>query len=160
MSNRVMQRPRLARVAVLACASAFLALAPQVSRAQEPECLIEIHDQNGAVSDEGTLCAVSPASPKFCTFNLALCHNEPGCTVGKLKKRVHATGHCNPAKLTVSPTDSSCGAFTGIKVRTRGNGKKPGKCRIRVGAKSSDKPAMTDVDKVLLTCMPAGTSCP
>ena len=114
----------------------------------------------GAVSDEGTLCAVSPASPKFCTFNLALCHNEPGCTVGKLKKRVHATGHCNPAKLTVSPTDSSCGAFTGIKVRTRGNGKKPGKCRIRVGAKSSDKPAMTDVDKVLLTCMPAGTSCP
>ena len=160
MSNRVMQRPRLARVAVLACASAFLALAPQVSRAQEPECLIEIHDQSGNVTDGSTLCSVA-GSTKSCTFNLALCHNVSGCAVGALKKKLHATGHCNPGHLKISPTDSSCsGAFTGIKVPTRKNGKKMVKCIVRVGAHSSDKPAQVDVDKVTLQCMPAGSSCP
>ncbi|HKC82844.1 MAG TPA: hypothetical protein VKD46_02480, partial [bacterium] len=121
MSNHALQRPRLGRVAVLAGASALLALAPLVRGAQQaPECLIEIHDQSGNVPDGNTLCQV--ASPKFCTFNLALCHNVSGCAVGALKKKLHATGHCNPGHLKISPTDSSCsGAFTGIKVPTKKN---------------------------------------
>src|SRR5437016_2645181 len=120
MSNHAVQRPRLGRVAVLA--SALLALAPLVRGAQQaPECLIEIHDQSGNVTDGSTLCSVA-GSTKSCTFNLALCHNVSGCAVGALKKKLHATGHCNPGHLKISPTDSSCsGAFTGIKVPTRTN---------------------------------------
>jgi len=161
MSNHAVQRPRLGRVAVLAGASALLALAPLVRGAQQaPECLIEIHDQSGNVPDGSTLCSVA-GSTKSCTFNLALCHNVSGCAVGALKKKLHATGHCNPGHLKISPTDSSCsGAFTGIKVPTRKNGKKMVKCIVRVGAHSSDKPAQVDVDKVTLQCMPAGSSCP
>ncbi len=157
MSNRAVKRPRLGRVAVLACASALLALAPQVTGApQAPECLIEIHDQSGNVPDGSTLCQV--ASPKFCTFNLELCHNVSGCAVGALKKKVRATGHCNPGHLQISPTGSSCsGAFTGIKVPTKKN---KGKCIVRVGAHSSDKPSQVDVDRVTLQCKPAGSSCP
>ncbi len=157
MSNHALQRPRLGRVAVLAGASALLALAPLVRGAQQaPECLIEIHDQSGNVPDGSTLCQV--ASPKFCTFNLALCHNVSGCAVGALKKKLHATGHCNPGHLKISPTDSSCsGAFTGIKVPTKKN---KGKCIVRVGAHSSDKPSQVDVDRVTLQCKPAGSSCP
>ena len=156
MSNHAVQRPRLGRVAVLA--SALLALAPLVRGAQQaPECLIEIHDQSGNVTDGSTLCSVA-GSTKSCTFNLALCHNVSGCAVGALKKKLHATGHCNPGHLKISPTDSSCsGAFTGIKVPTKKN---KGKCIVRVGAHSSDKPSQMDVDKVTLQCKPAGSSCP
>jgi len=158
MSNHAVQRPRLGRVAVLAGASALLALAPLVRGAQQaPECLIEIHDQSGNVTDGSTLCSVA-GSTKSCTFNLALCHNVSGCAVGALKKKLHATGHCNPGHLKISPTDSSCsGAFTGIKVPTKKN---KGKCIVRVGAHSSDKPSQVDVDKVTLQCKPAGSSCP
>ena len=157
MSNHAVQRPRLGRVAVLAGASALLALAPLVRGAQQaPECLIEIHDQSGNVPDGSSLCAV--ASPKSCTFNLTLCHNVSGCEVGALKKKLHATGHCNPGHLKISPTDSSCsGAFTGIKVPTKKN---KGKCIVRVGAHSSDKPSQVDVDRVTLQCKPAQSSCP
>ena len=156
MSNHAVQRPRLGRVAVLA--SALLALAPLVRGAQQaPECLIEIHDQSGNVTDGSTLCSVA-GSTKSCTFNLALCHNVSGCAVGALKKKLHATGHCNPGHLKISPTDSSCsGAFTGIKVRTKGNGKKPGSCKIRVQAHAGH--GQNDLDKVTLACTPSGSSC-
>jgi len=34
-----------------------------------------------------------------------------------------------------------------------------GTCKILVAGKSSDKPSRTDVDKVVLMCMPADGSC-
>lgn len=175
MRDCAMQCLRFGRVLLLACLTAFLALMPQLSRAQEPECLIEVHDPSGALPDPSTLCQVANTTPsrgtksKLCTFMLQLCHNEPGCTVGKLKKTVrgmHAGGLCNsPGRLSVSPSDmtssgSPCGAFVGIKVRAKGVGKTAGKCVIRLGARSSDKPSKHDVDKVTLQCMPAGSTCP
>src|ERR1700758_2134465 len=103
----------LSRVLVLACATAFLGLVPRASRAQD-ECLLEIHDQSGSVPDQGTVCAL--ASPKFCILNL------PGCTAATFTKKIHATGPCNPAKLKITPpSQSPCGDFAGIKVRTKRN---------------------------------------
>ena len=158
MSKCAVKRPRLDRVAVLACATAFLGLVPLASGAPAPECLIEVHDQSGAVPDNGTVCAVATAaSPKFCTFNLQLCHNVGTCSADPLKKKARTTGHCNPGKLTVSSTDSSCGSFTGIKVRTKGRHTKPGSCKIRVQAHAGH--GQSDVDKVTLECMPSGSSC-
>ncbi len=154
--SKCVKRPRLDRVAVLACATAFLGLVPPAS-AQAPECLIEVHDQSGAVADNGKVCAVAPADSKFCTFNLQLCNNVGTCSADPLKKKARTTGHCNPGKLTVSSTDSSCGAFTGIKVRTKGRGKKAGSCKIRVQAHAGH--GQNDVDKVTLECMPSGSSC-
>ncbi len=57
----------------------------------------------------------------------------------------------------MSSTDSSCGAFTGVKVRTKKNGSKMGKCLIRVQAHAGH--GQNDVDKVTLECMPSGSSC-
>ena len=149
---------RVGRLLVLAWATAFLGLVPRASRAQN-ECLLEIHDQSGSVPDQGTVCAL--ASPKFCIFNLQLCLNQPGCTPATFKKKIHATGHCNPAKLMITPpSQSPCGDFAGIKVRTKKNGRSAGSCKIRVAAKSSDRPARKDIDKITLVCMPAGSACP
>ena len=158
MSDGAVQCSRFDRLLVLACATAFLGLVPPASGAPAPECLIEVHDQNGAVSDNGTVCAVATAaSPKFCTFNLQLCHNVGTCSADPLKKKARTTGHCNPGKLKVSSTDSSCGSFTGVKVRTKKNGKKMGKCLIRAQAHAGHQ--QNDVDKVTLECMPSGMSC-
>jgi len=157
MSKCAVKRPRLDRVAVLACATAFLGLVPPASGAPAPECLIEVHDQSGAVADNGKVCAVAPADSKFCTFNLQLCHNVGTCSADPLKGKARTTGHCNPGKLKVSSTDSSCGSFTGVKVRTKKNGKKMGKCLIRAQAHAGHQ--QNDVDKVTLECMPSGMSC-
>ena len=146
---------------MLASATVFLAHLPRASFAApetaQDECLIEVHDQNGAVPDGASVCQV--ASGKFCTFSLAVCRNQPGCTPATFKKSIRTTGPCNPAKLRIKPSESPCGAFVGIKVRTKAKGKKMGTCRIDVAGKSSDKPSRTDVDKVVLTCMPADGSC-
>jgi len=157
MPDSAMQRLWFARVLVLACATAFPGLVPPASGAQAPECLIEVHDQRGAVADNGTVCAVT-ADGKSCTFNLQLCHNVGTCSADPLKKKARTTGHCNPGKLTVSSTDSSCGTSTGIKVRTKGKGKQAGSCKIRVQAHAGH--GQNDVDKVTLQCMPSGSSCP
>ena len=157
MSDGAMQRLRFGRLLVLACATAFLGLVPPASGVQAPECLIEVNDQSGAVADNGTVCAVAPAGSKFCTINLELCHNVGTCSAGPLKGKARTTGHCNPGKLKVSSTDSSCGAFTGVKVRTKKNGSKMGKCLIRVQAHAGH--GQNDVDKVTLECMPSGSSC-
>ena len=99
MSDGAVQCPRFGRLLVLACATAFLGLVPPASGAQAPECLIEVHDQSGAVPDNGTVCAVAPTGSKFCTFNLELCHNAGSCSAGPLKGKARTTGHCNPGKL-------------------------------------------------------------
>ena len=147
---------------VFACAMVYLARLPRSSFAVQEtagdECLVEVHDQNGNVPDGNTLCQV--ASGKKCTFNLELCRNQPGCLPATFKKTIKTTGHCNPGKLRITPAQSPCGSFVGIKVPTKKNGKKTGSCTIRVSARSSDKPARVDVDKVTLSCVPAGSTCP
>jgi len=122
------------------------------------ECLIEVHNQSGNVADGSTLCQV--ASGKICTFNLELCRNQPGCIPATFKKTIRATGLCNPGKLAIRRAQSPCGAFTGVKVRTKRKGKRIGTCDIHVVAKSSDRPPRKDVDKITLVCMLQGSQCP
>ncbi len=126
------------------------------------ECLVEIHDETGALPDGETLCQT--ATDHVCTVNLQLCLNQPqeGCTPANFSDHtVRATGHCAAGQLRVDPmgTGSVCGAFTGVKVHTRSSGKRPGRCTVRVAARSAKVKARTDVDTVTLVCMPRGVSC-
>src|SRR5437867_13050115 len=88
-------RRQLDRLIVLACATAFLALAPQASRAQG-QCATEFKDQTSApVTDGSTVCGTAVGNK--CTFQLELCDNqsEGSCTPNDLKRRrIHAKGHC------------------------------------------------------------------
>ena len=146
MPNGGAQRFQVGSLIVLACAAAALGLVPRAARAQT--CTIEVHDQNGVVPDGSSLCQV--ASGKICTFNLELCRNPPDCTPSTFKR---TTGHCNPGKLKISSSQSPCGNSVPIKVRTKKNGRKQGSCKVRAAAKSN-------VDKITLLCMPAGSVCP
>jgi hypothetical protein len=80
-----------------------------------------------------------------------------------MKKKVKATGHCGPVgKLFVRPSGNSslCGSVYGIRVRTKKNGKKEGKCNLRIAARSTDKPARVDIDKLSLVCKTTPGQCP
>ena len=130
--------------------------------AQVDECLVEFHDADGSIADNGAVCAT--ATGQSCVFNLMLCVNQPDatCTAATFgKQKFRAKGHCGPVgKLRVQPSGSDrvCGTMTGIKVRTKGT--KPGKCTIRAAVRSGKTAARTDVDKVVLTCMPQAAQCP
>jgi hypothetical protein len=145
----------------LAVAAALLGVASK-GFAQADECLVEFHDANGTIADKGTLCET--ATGQSCVFNLMLCVNQPDatCTPATFgKQKFRAKGHCGPVgKLRVQPSGSErvCGTPTGIKVRARG--KRPGKCTIRAEVRSGKTQARTDVDKVVLTCMPQTSPCP
>src|SRR5881397_3816653 len=117
------------------------------------ECLVEVHDHGGTVSDGGTLCQV--ASDNICTFSLQLCRNQPGCVPAAFEKTIGTTGPCNPGKLKITPAQSACGSFVGIRVRTKKHGRKMRACTIRVATRSRDKPARKDFDTITLECMPA-----
>jgi hypothetical protein len=130
---------------------------------QGDECLVEIHDESGALPDGGTLCQT--AVNHICAFNLQLCLNQPedGCTPANFTKRTfRAMGHCGPVgllRVDSAGTSSVCGAFTGLKVHTRSSGKVPGRCTIRSAVRSAKTEARTDVDTVTLVCMPQGIPC-
>jgi hypothetical protein len=100
------------------------------------------------------------ATHKKCAFNLRLCTNavQAGCDLATFQtKKFHATGHCGPvAKLQViaSGGSSVCGAFTGVTVRTKNNGRKAGRCLIRAAVRTGKTRARTDVDKITLLCEP------
>src|SRR6266852_8586584 len=102
---------------------------------------------------------------KMCTFQLQVClnHAQGTCTAANIKKvKVKGMG-CKVTGLRPTPagTSSLCGAFTGITVKTKKKGKKPGKCTIVVMASSKGKPKKVDKDKLLLTCNPQfAASCP
>src|SRR5437763_10526474 len=89
MPDGAARRP-LGRLMVLACATAFLALAPQASRAQG-QCATEFKDQTSVpVTDGSTVCATG----NKCTFQLELCVNQPeaSCTPQDLKtKKIRAS---------------------------------------------------------------------
>src|SRR5439155_487845 len=134
-------RRQLDRLIVLACATAFLALAPQASRAQG-QCATEFKDQTSApVTNGSTVCAT--AVGKKCTFQLELCVNQPGdsCTPQDLgTKRIHAKGHCGGiGKLNVKAngTTSVCGNLAGVNVKTKKHGTRAGTCNIRAKAGQS-----------------------
>lgn len=122
------------------------------------ECLLEFQDASGSLPDGAML--TQAATRKKCAFSLRLCTNavQPGCEVAPFAtKKFHATGHCGPvAKLqvTASGSGSVCGAFTGLTVRTKSNGRKGGQCVIRAAVRSAKTRARTDVDKVTLVCAP------
>jgi hypothetical protein len=142
--------------------AAALLVVTSKSFAQADECLVEFHDADGTIADNGTLCAT--ATGPSCVFNLMLCVNQPDgtCTPATFgKQKFRAKGHCGPVgKLFVKPSGSDrvCGTMTAIKVRTKG--KHPGKCTIRAAVRSGKTAARTDVDKVVLTCMPQTAQCP
>jgi hypothetical protein len=142
--------------------AAALLVVTSKSFAQADECLVEFHDADGTIADNGTLCATATGSS--CVFNLMLCLNQPDgtCTPATFgQKKFRAQGHCGPVgKLRVTPagSDRVCGTMTAIKVRTKG--KHPGKCTIRAAVRSGKTAARTDVDKVVLTCMPQTSPCP
>src|SRR5438132_3840938 len=147
---------RLGRLMVLACATAFLGLAPQASRAQG-QCATEIKAQTSArVTDGRTVCGTAVGNK--CTFQLELCVNqsEGSCTPNDLKrKRIHAKGHCGGiGKLNVKAngTSSVCGNSAGVNVKTKNHGTQTGTCNIRAKAKQSQT-------RITLLCQPPSTPC-
>src|SRR5258706_12004581 len=94
-------------LASLVFAAALLGVTSK-SFAQADECLVEFHDANGSIPDNGTLCA--SATGPSCTFNLMLCLNQPDATCVPAtfgQKKFRATGHCGPVgKLRVQPSGS------------------------------------------------------
>src|SRR5437762_2691539 len=155
MPDGAARRP-LGRLMVLACATAFIALAPQASRAQG-QCATEFKDQTSAlVTDGSTVCAT--AAGNKCTFQLELCVNQSGgsCTPQDLKtKRIHAKGHCGGiGKLNVKAngTASVCGNLAGVNVKTKKYGTQAGTCNIHAKAGQSRS-------TITLLCQPASTPC-
>src|SRR2546430_26285 len=149
-------RRQLGRLMVLACATAFLALAPQASRAQG-QCATEFKDQTSApVTDGSAVCAT--AAGNKCTFQLEVCvtQSEGSCTPNDLKrKRIHAKGHCGGiGKLNVKAngTSSVCGNSAGVNVKTKNHGTQTGTCNIRAKAKQSQT-------RITLLCQPPSTPC-
>ena len=144
-------------------ASAMVLGSASRAAAQSDECLLEVHDGSGAVVPT-TLC--QQATDKSCVFDLQLCLNEPGdgCTPANFtKKQFRARGHCGPVgklRVQTAGTATVCGDITGIKVRTKQSGKKPGQCTIRTAVRSSATHARVDVDTVKLVCNPSSIACP
>jgi hypothetical protein len=127
------------------------------------ECLVQLKGPAGVVAEGGTVCG--EAANKACVFQLQVCVNEAdsGCSAAPMKKKVKAKGRCRSVgKLRVKPdgSNATCGSTVGVKVKTKKKGKREGKCTLKVVAKSTDKPARKDVDKVQLVCKPTAGECP
>ena len=145
-------------ISILMAALAVAILLHARTSFADDECLVEFRDANGAVSDGSTI--TQTASNHACQFDLKLCVDVPSaaCSPSAFqKKKFRASGHCGPVgKLQVVPSGSSsaCGAFTGIKVKTKKNGRKKGQCKLRVEARTASSGARTDLDKLTLVCEP------
>ena len=168
-----------ARRSLIAYVAAFLTLlviGPRAFAAQN-ECLLSFKGVPDAATNGGAVtcddcnaaCDTDGMNTpnKSCTFNIAVCANEPGngCTAADIKKVMvkKSGGSCKVKGLKPTPngTSSVCGAFTAIVVKEKKNGKKPGKCKITISAKSKSKPHQQDKDVLTLTCTPqTASSCP
>jgi len=129
----------------------------------EDDCLARMKASGRDVADQGTACR--EAENKVCVFQLQLCLNrgDVACASGPMKRKVKAHGSCAAiGKLRAKPdgTNAVCGSVVAIKVKTKKKGRKEGKCRVVVAARSTDKPARRDVDKVTLVCKPNPGECP
>lgn len=154
-----MEGRRLRRVFAFAIAAALIGFTPRASSAQS-ECVTQFKEQtSGAVDDGASLCQTAVGNK--CSFQIALCVNQSGCTAQDLKtKKVRAKGHCGPVGkvfVKANGTSSVCGAFAGITVRTKKHGKKAGICKIKAKA---GKGASGDLDKLTLNCQPTTSPCP
>jgi hypothetical protein len=150
----------LVTLALALCGAASIALA------QSNECLVQFEDSTGVtLADGAELCQT--AAGRICSFDLQLCLNaaQPGCAPSSFQKRkFRASGHCGPVgRLKVnrpSGSEGICGQPATIKVRTRGNGKHPGRCTIRAAVQTAASNARKDVDTVALVCQPPSGTCP
>ena len=113
--------------------------------------------KNGGMVEQG-------ANNGTCTFNLQVCANRAdGTCTGATLKPVKVKGKCHAAALKFAPTGDapSCGASVPITVKTKGHGKRAGKCKIVAMAKSTTSPKRVDKDILTLVCSPGGgTGCP
>ena len=131
---------------------------PGLAQTGPDECLLDVQDQTGSLPDGTAL--MQTATGKACVFTLRLCTNavQPGCEPASFQtKRFRASGHCGAvARLEVTPsgTGSVCGAFTSVTVRTKGNGRKEGRCVVRAAVRSARTHTRRDVDRVTLLCEP------
>src|SRR5437667_9020977 len=162
------------RVAALALGVGLVGPGLRAHAAQGPACEVVLQRSDGSAVSDMIQCndcdqscdddGVTMAN-KSCTFMLQTCANQPGagCPVD-LKKKIKGKGRCGAGKLGIAGpgTNSMCGSPVPIKVKTTMKGKKPGKCKIQVIAKSSDKPPKVKVEKLTLVCSPTpqGGQCP
>ena len=148
-------------IALASFAAVLLAAAPRSSAQSADECLVGVNDQaSGYVADGATLCA--EAQNKKCTFNLALCLNlsQSGCDAGEIKTEKGTACGRKLKKAPRSGTDSACGSFVGVKVKTKKHGTAERTCVAKVMAKTKGTAARKDSDTVTLVCEPTGTPCP
>ena len=163
-------------IALVAAVLPLLVIVPRTFAVQN-DCLLNFEGvpdnatQGGAVScdDCNPACDTDgeATANKACTFNIRACANQPGtgCTAADLKKvkvkKVNGSCKVTGLKFTPQGTSSVCGSFTGVVVKTKKNGRKPGKCKIKISAQSTTKPRQKDNDVLTLTCEPqTATSCP
>src|SRR3989442_260919 len=144
------------RMACLMALGLVLLVSARAGLAQSKECLVEVHDVNGAVAG-GSLCQT--ATGRKCVFDLQLCLNQPavdGCVpVDFATKRFRATGHCGPVgKVRVQSAGATpvCGDLAHVTVRTRSHGARSGTCTIRAAARSGRNRTEADVDTIDLVC--------
>src|SRR5919197_513061 len=149
---------------------ATLGLAPQAR--PQGQCPTEFQEQaSGAVADQGSVCAT--AVGQKCTFELALCVNQPGgsCTPKDLKhKTIHASSLCTQGgkvKVKANTTSSVCGSFVGVKVKAKKHGTKckikgkaaQAKTRITLDCEPASSPCST-ATSTTTTTIPQGCACP
>jgi hypothetical protein len=150
---------------------ALLVAVPSAS-AVPNDCLLNFDGVPDADKQGGSLVCMdgdstcdTDSTANQCTLNLQVCANQPGtgCTAAEIKKITvrKLSGKCSVSALKFTPTGSTaaCGSSTGVVVKTKKNGKKPGKCKFFVSTKSTSKPRQVDKDILTLTCNPA-TICP
>ncbi len=112
---------------------------------------------------EGDPCDHDGCGNNSCRFQVALCLNRStsSCTppAGGLKKVV-PKGLLKRLRIAVPDLKSSvCGAFLGVDVALKKNGKKKGKTTLALVAISTARPKK-DSDAVTLTCLPRQGACP
>jgi hypothetical protein len=162
MSTRAIRDLRPSWLLALALASlVFIAGLVPRAHAQANECLVSLETQGDVVVDDNdTVPCCAPyctTDGKKCTFTLRACANQAasGCEAGDIKKVV-ARSKCGGTRgFRLKPgTNSVCGAFTDVKVRTKKRGRKPGKCKFSLRVKAKGRPARKDVDAATLVCDP------
>lgn len=171
----MLDRRRNARSGWLLALGLLTAAAPRVAVAvmdDTTECLAgfasSAYENGGELSctDCDPRCDADgvPSPNGSCTFNVQVCTNRAtaACT-GTALKPVRARGKCGASSLSFTPSDAvPCGQPASLVAKLKRKGKKPGKCKVSVKARSTSKPARVDKDVVTLTCnpRPAGEACP
>ncbi len=161
MSKSEPPTPKLRQLAALVLGVTIVVAAAPCGA--QDECLVEVRDAIGNLADNGTLCG--EAEQKKCVFRLQVCLNQGDseCAPAAMKKKAKAKGSCAlVGRLRAKPDSSNpvCGSSVDIKVKTKKRGTHEGKCKLTVAARSTDRPARRDVDRLILVCKPNPGDCP